>query len=115
MGAGKAGQRGEQCLVVLERLGHFVVEALVVLTLDSVDAELNSLRDEQPSVRSLVVVGELHRRYGDPKSGRTRQRGESHFRRHLCLSAVTRRVVEVAREFGEQVGVQIRLGTGVFN
>ncbi len=57
--AGEAGQRGDQRAVVLQRFGHLVVEALVVLALDTVGAELDSLGDQQSGAGVAVVVGEL--------------------------------------------------------
>ena len=69
MCAGQAGQRGQQRPVVLQRLGHFIVEALMVLMLDTVGAELNSFSDEQPGAGRAVVVAEQYSRYGDGKSG----------------------------------------------
>ena len=46
MPADQPAQRRHQGPVVVQRLGHLVVEAFVILTLDTVGAELDSLRNQ---------------------------------------------------------------------
>jgi len=69
MGAREAGQRGEQRAVVIQGFGHFVVEALVVVALDSLVAIAYSLGDEHSGAGTAVIVGELHLGYRDGKLG----------------------------------------------
>lgn len=65
MRAGKPRQRGQQRAVVLEGFGHLVIETLVVLTLEPVAAEADSLGDQQAGAGGAVIVGELRAGYGD--------------------------------------------------
>jgi hypothetical protein len=73
VGAGEAGQRGQPCAIVLQRFGHLVVEALVIVALDSVVAELDSFSDYYSGAALPVVVAELHVGYCDGESRCARQ------------------------------------------
>ena len=97
------------------RIGHLVVEALVVLALDAVVAKLDSLADQNPSTRVAVVVGKLRSGHGDGETGYAGQRREQHFGLHLRLTPVTNRVCGVAGELHKQVGVPDRVGFLVFD
>jgi hypothetical protein len=113
--AGKSRDCGQQRAIVLNRFGHLIVEALVVLTLDSVVIESDSLADQYAGAGLAVVVTEQHAGYRDRESGCPGQPCEPHFGLHLRLSAVTYWPVEIARELDKQLGVQIRLSLVVFD
>jgi hypothetical protein len=60
VGAGEAGDGGQQRAIVLQRLGHLVIEALVVLAFDSVVVKLDSFGDQQSRAGPALVVAEEH-------------------------------------------------------
>jgi hypothetical protein len=63
--ADKPGQRRQQRAVVVQWFGHLIVEALVVLALDAVGSETDSLADQYSGAGVAVVIGELGGGYGD--------------------------------------------------
>jgi hypothetical protein len=107
MGARKPGDGGEQRPVMLERIGHLIIQTLAVLRLDSVDTELDPLTDQHTRAGIAVIVGELDARHGDGKAGRGRQRREPHLGVHLRSPPIADWVVEVAGELHEQLGVEV--------
>ena len=56
VGTGQAGECRQQRAVVLERFGHLVVEAFVVLGFGSVVAEPDPFGDQDPCAGLAVVV-----------------------------------------------------------
>jgi hypothetical protein len=115
MGARKPGDGGEQRPVMLERIGHLIIQTLAVLRLDSVDTELDPLTDQHTRAGIAVIVGELDARHGDGKAGRGRQRREPHLGVHLRSPPIADWVVAVAGELHEQFGGQARLGLVIFD
>jgi hypothetical protein len=115
MGARKPGDGGEQRAVMLERIGHLIIQTLAVLRLDSVDTELDPLTDQHTRAGIAVIVGELDARHGDGKAGRGRQRREPHLGVHLRSPPIAEWVVAVAGELHEQFGGQARLGLVIFD
>ncbi len=75
---GKAGQRGQQRAVVIQWFGHLVVEALVILALDTVVPEPDLLGDQDSGTGVAVVVGELSAGHGNPEPRCAGQRREEH-------------------------------------
>ena len=81
----------------------------MVLAFDAVGREMNSLGDQYPGTRVAVIVGELDGRHCDREPGCAGQRREQHLGLHLRLAAVTNRIVHIAGELHEQVGVGVRV------
>ncbi len=115
VGAREPSDGSQQCAVVIGWAGHLVVEAFVILRLDAVDAERDSLTDQDAGAGVAVVVGELRARHRDREAGCLRQHGELHLGLHLRPAAVTHRVVEVARELHEQLRVEVGSWVCIFD
>src|SRR5215207_8142643 len=109
MCAREAVEGAHQRAVVVDRPRNLIVKAFVTLTFDSVDAEWDPLADQYPGAGWTVIVGEVNPWHRYWKLGRKRQRREFHLGFHLGPTAVADRVVEVAGELHEQLGVQIGL------
>ena len=109
VGAREAGDGSQQRPIVISGPRHLVVQALVVLRLDSVGAKSDSLADQNAGTGGAVVVGEQRTRHHDRETRCQRQRCELHLRFHLGPAAVTDRVVEVAGELHEQLRVETTL------
>jgi hypothetical protein len=65
--------RGKQRSIVLQRLRHIVVQALVILAFDSVAAKRDSLGDQYSRAALEVVIAEQCRGHRDWESRRSRQ------------------------------------------
>ncbi|MCY1547163.1 hypothetical protein D9M68_832010 [compost metagenome] len=111
--AGQPRQSVDQRLIVFQRRGQLVVQALVLVRFDAAAAEGDAFGDQQTAAGGCVIVGEVAAWHPDRKVAAAGEQGEVHFRRHQRAEQVAQRVAEVPWKFGEQLCVQASLGAGI--
>ena len=94
---------------ICRALGQLVIEAFAILALDLARAERNALGDENTGAGELMNIREVTLGYRNWKVRQLRQYRQPHLSLHHVPGTIANYIVEIAREFHEQVGMQARL------